>query len=158
MKLIRFRLHVPTIDPVSLAYLYMLQLPPPLCLLRLLTPHRHQSSHNKILPLKPLLPATQRLHLLCSQPIQRIQFCLQILRQHILIEATTRQSSTRVSARKVGVRAAGTVEVLARRDVEDSAADGKVDGWLCGAVVREQGWWCEGAKEDGWWGWCECGN
>lgn len=42
------------------------------------------------------------------------------------------------------------VEVLARSHVEDSSADGQVDGFIAFAVVLEEGCWCEGAEDDGW--------
>jgi hypothetical protein len=112
--------------------------------------HSNQLPNHKVLLTKPLLPPLQRLHLVRPQPLQLIKRSLQILRQHLLIKTPTRQSSTRVSPREILIRASWAVEIPTRCDVEDSSADGEVDGHVVCAVVREQGGRGEGSEYDGW--------
>ena len=114
-----------------------------------LPPNSNQPSNNQILPLKPLHPLPQRLHLPLPQPAQIIQRPAQILRQHLLVETPARQPATGVPPSEILVRASGTIEVAAGRDVVDFAAHGQVDGGVVRAVVGEEGRGREGAEDDG---------
>lgn len=120
-------------------------------LVRLQTAYRHQLAHDEILFLKPLLPPAQSLHLLPIQILQGVQGAIEVLGQHVLVEAATCQPATRIAPRKVGVGPARPVEIAARGDVKDAAAHGQVDGHAVEAVVGEERGGREGA-EDCWWG------
>lgn len=111
--------------------------------------HRHKLANDVILLREPLLPPLQRVHLLGAQISQRVQRPIQILRQHVLVEAAARQATTGIPARKVLVGPAGAVKVAAARDVEDDAADGHVDGAVVGAVEGQEGVRVVGLEDDG---------
>ena len=102
-------------------------------------PHPLCTTHCTHLLIKPFDPPIQILQLLRPQILAGIQRPIQILRQHLLIEALTRQSSRCISSREVFVGPAGTVEVAAGRDVVDFATDGEVDRGVVLAVVFEEG-------------------
>nr|POE89829.1 3-oxoacyl-[acyl-carrier-protein] reductase fabg [Quercus suber] len=106
--------------------------------LRLVVPDRHQLADHQVLLSEPLLPAPQRFHLLPAQILQLIERALQVLGQHVLVEAPAGQPATRVSAGEVGIWTARAVEVAAGGDVEDLAAHGQIDGHAVGAVVGEE--------------------
>ena len=120
-----------------------------LCVLGLRVAHGHQLAHDKILFLKPLLPAAQGIHLLGIQALEGIQRAVEVLGQHFLVEAAAGQAARGIPAGKVCVGASGSVKVAAGGDVEDAAAHGEIDGHVVQAIVGEQRGRGEGA-EDGW--------
>lgn len=115
--------------------------------------HRHQLADNLVLLVEPVLPALESLHLIRAEPLQRVQGPVQVLGQHVLVEAAAGKTAAGVTASKVGVRAAGAVEVAATRDIEDATADGKVDRLPVLSVEGEEGVRCVGLEDDcGRWG------
>jgi hypothetical protein len=118
-------------------------------LLGLRVAHGYQLADDKILFIEPLFPASQCIHLLGIQVLQRVERPIQIFGQHVLVEAAARQTSRGISASKVCVGAAGAVEVAAGGDIKDTAADGYVDWHVVEAIVGEERGRSEGA-EDGW--------
>lgn len=111
--------------------------------------HRDQSSNDIILLIEPLLPTLQRLHLIPSQILQLIQRPIQVLCQHILIEATARQSPAGIPSREVRVRTTRAVEVASARDIKYLAAHGEVHGSSVLAVVGEERVRGVGSEDDG---------
>lgn len=109
----------------------------------------HQLAHNKILAQELLLPVRQALHLVRAQPLEIVQRPLQVLCQHVLVEAVARQTPRRIAPCEIGIRPVGPVEVGARRDVKDAPAHGKVDWHAFCAVVGQQRGRDECAEEDG---------
>lgn len=118
--------------------------------------HGHKFADHQVLLIEPLFPPTQRIHLLRIQIFKLIQRPLQVLRQHILIEATACQASTRVASRKVVVWTSWTIEVTTRAYVKDFSSNGEVDWGAVLAIVWQESWRCEGAEDDWWWGFGEC--
>lgn len=98
-----------------------------------------QPAHDVVLLLEPLLPAPQALHLGVAQPLEPVQVALQVLGEHVLVEAAAREPPRGVAPGKVAVGPAGAVEVPAAGDVEDAAADGEVDGAALLAGEGEEG-------------------
>ena len=78
---------------------------------------------------------------------------MKILCQHVLVETSASQSTTCITASEVCIRTARAVKLSAGRDVVYAGLDGKVDGFALGAVVGQQGDWCESPVDDGfgWW-------
>lgn len=136
--------------PVNLAHPHVRQKKISLLLLKLLEIlHRHKLANNIILLRKPLLPAPQRIHLLSPQIRQRVQRPIQILSQHVLIEAPARKPAARIPTRKVCVRPARPVKVTTTGNVKDGAADGEEDGGAVFAVEGQQGVRVVGLEDDG---------
>lgn len=95
-------------------------------------------NHKTHLLVKSLNPSFQILHLLRRQIFTIIQRAIEVLGQHLLVEALTRQAPRGVPPRKILIRASRAVEVAPWGDVVDFAADGQVDGGVVLAVVLEQ--------------------
>lgn len=116
---------------------------------RLLIPHRHQLAHDEILVAELVLPPLERLELVGRQIRQLVERAVEVLGQHLLVEAAARESARRVPAGKVGVGPAGPVEAPAARDVKDAAPHGEVHGLVVLAVERQEGAWCEDLEDGG---------
>lgn len=114
----------------------------------LLISSSNKPPHNKVLLTEALLPPLERLQLIPGKVRQSIKWAIQILGQHILVEAALRQTSRGIATRKVGVWPTGSVEVTAAGYVEDTPSHGKVDGGVVLAVEREQGSWGECLEDD----------
>lgn len=112
---------------------------------------RHKRADDQVLAREPLLPALQGLELVPAQALQRVKRAVQVLGQHVLVEAPAGQAPRGVPAGEVLVGAAGAVEVPPGRDVEDAAPHGQVDRHAVLAVVGEQCAGREGAEDGGWW-------
>lgn len=115
----------------------------------LLLPDRHQPPNDQILALELLLPAIHGLHLLGAQVAQGVERPVEVLGQHVLVEAPAGQAAARIAAGKVLVGPAGAVELAAVADVEDAAAHGEVDGSAVLAVVGQERARGEVAEDDG---------
>lgn len=100
--------------------------------------NRHKLANNVVLPGEGLLPALQGVHLAGSKTVERVQRAVQVLRQHVRVEAVAGQTAAGIATCKVGVRTAGAVEVAPVADVEDAAADGEEDGVAVFAVEGQQ--------------------
>lgn len=98
---------------------------------------------------KPLIPPIQILNLLRPQILTIIQRALQILRQHLLIKALTRQSPRRIPPREILIRAPRSIEVASGAHVEDLTADGEEDRRAVLAIEGEEGAWRVGLEDDG---------
>jgi len=108
----------------------------------------HEFSNNKVLRQEPLLPALQALHLLVPKTFEGIQRAVEVLGEHFLVEAMAGKATAGIATGEVLVGAAGSVEVLAARDVEDPAPDTHVHGHAVRAVVGEQRARGECAEDD----------
>lgn len=109
----------------------------------------HQLANNQVLAEESLLPALQALHLLVPEPLERVKRAVEVLGQHVLVEAVAREATARIATSKVLVWTARPVEVAAAGDVEDAAPHGHVDGHVVRAVVGQQRARGEGAEDDG---------
>ena len=116
-----------------------------------LIPSSDEPPNNQVLALKPLLPIPHRIVLISPQIRQRIQRSIQILRQHLLVEAVKCQAARRIPSSEVGIRPTRSIEVAPRGDVEDTATDCEVDWSAVLAVIRKEGSRRKGAKDGRWW-------
>jgi len=82
---------------------------------------------------------------------------VQILRQHLLVKASERQPTARIPARKVLVGPSWSVEVAARRNIEDTPAHCEVHGHVVRAVVGEKRRRREGLEDGRGGGRWQCG-
>lgn len=98
-----------------------------------------QLADDQVLALEALLPAPQALHLLGAEALKRVQGSVEVLGQHLAVEAVAGEAAAGVAAGKVLVGAAGAVEVAARGDIEDTTAHGEVDGVAVEPIVGQQG-------------------
>jgi hypothetical protein len=126
-------------------------------LLCFFAPHGHEFTHDQIFLFKALLPALHGLHLLVTQVLERVQRSIEILGQHVLIEAATGQSSARIAACKVCIGAARAIEVAAARYVKDTTPDCQIYGHAIETIVWEELRRSKGAKHGRRWGAWECG-
>lgn len=102
---------------------------------------------NVVLALEHVMPALQRLHLLRAEVLQLVQRTVEVLRQHVPVEAVAGQTTGSIAAGKVGVRASGAVEVPAAGDVKDLASDGHENRHVVLAVEGKQGPWVIGLED-----------
>ena len=100
---------------------------------------------------EPLDPTLQVLQLLGAEILTIIKWTIEILGQHLLIEALTRETSRSITAGEVLVRSAGSVEVASAGHVVDFSLHGQVHGLTVFAVIGQQGPWCEGSEDYGCW-------
>src|SRR4051794_28523364 len=98
----------------------------PLSLHLLLIPSSNKSPHNKVLLTEAVLPTLECLQLIAGKVCQSIKRAIQILGQHLLVEAPLRKAPRGIAARKVGIWPTWAVEVTAAGDVEHAAAHGEV--------------------------------
>ena len=115
-------------------------------------PYCDELANDQVLFIESLFPTLHGVHLLLVEILERVKGAVEVFGQHVLIEAATGQSTASIAASKVGVGAAGAVEVAARGYIEDAAADGEVDGHAVQAIVGEEVRRGEGAEDGGWWG------
>lgn len=87
--------------------------------------------------IKPLNPTLQILQLFGVQIGTIVERPVEVLGQHLLIEALAREPPGGISTREVLVGSAGTVEVAAAGHVVDFAAHRQVDWLVLGAVVGQ---------------------
>lgn len=87
--------------------------------------------------IEPLDPAIQILKLLRRQVIARVQWSIQVFRQHLLVKALAGQASRSISTGKVFIRPAWTVEISSAAHVVDLAPDGQIYGSIVFAIVFE---------------------
>lgn len=106
-------------------------------------------AHNEILLAESVLPPLKSLQLVPGKICQGVKRTIQVLGQHILIEAALGQTPRSIATREVGVRPAGTVEVATTADIEDPPAHGEVHGGVVLAAVREESPGGEGLEDDG---------
>lgn len=99
--------------------------------------------------IKPFHPPPQILPLLPRQILTRIQRPIQILGQHLLIKALTRQSPRGIPPREVLIHPARTVEISSGGHVVDFSLHSEIHGPVVGAVVGQQGSGREGAENGG---------
>ena len=76
---------------------------------------------------------------------------MQILGQHVFIEAPASQSATRIPPCEILIRTPGTVEVASGGNVEYLTAYGEVDGLAVLAIEGHQFGGREGFEDGGWW-------
>jgi len=98
----------------------------------------HQFPNDKILFVKSLNPTVQVLELFRRQVLAVVQRPVEVLGQHVLVEALAGQAPRRISAGKVLVRSPGAVEVAPAADVVDLASDGEVHGRVVLAAVFQE--------------------
>lgn len=119
-----------------------IELPEPmrlvLCSFCLLASHGHELSDNQVLLQEALLPALQGLELLLVQVLECVKRSIEILGEHVLVEAAKGQPSACIASSKVGIGTSRTIEVSARCDVKNSATNGKIDGHSIKAIVWKE--------------------
>jgi hypothetical protein len=98
--------------------------------------HGHQLAHNIVLFGEALLPALKGLHLVLAEALELVQGPVEVLGQHLLVEAAAGEATGGIATGKVGVGPAGPVKVAAARNVEDLAANGEED---LGTVLTVEG-------------------
>lgn len=67
-----------------------------------------------------------------------IQRPIKVLRQHVFIKGLTSQPSRRISARKILIRPAGSVEISSGRHVVNFSFHGEVHGFAVLAIVLQE--------------------
>jgi hypothetical protein len=102
-----------------------------------MSPHLPTSITTHLL-IEPLHPPLQILPLLPRQILTRVQRPVQILRQHLLVKALTRQPPRRIPPRKVLIHAAWPVEVPTGRNIVDFPLHRQVHRPVVLAIVRQQ--------------------
>lgn len=112
---------------------------------------RNQLAHHQILFEKPALPISQGGHFFFVQVLKIIQGPMQILGQHVIIEAPASQSATRIPPCEILIRSPGPVEVAPGGNVKDLTAYGEVDGLAVLAIKGYQFGGREGFEDGGWW-------
>lgn len=88
-----------------------------------------------------ILPILHCLHLILSQSAEIVQRSVKILCQHVLVKATTCQTSTGISSSEILVGSTRTVEILAGCNIEDLASYRQIYGHVLLAIVWLQHWW-----------------
>ena len=108
---------------------------------------RDKLANNVVLPLEHLVPALQRLRLLWAEVLELVQRTVEILGQHLSIEAVASKTAGGVTASEVGIGASRAVKVPATRDIKDLTADGHEHGHVAFAVEGQQGSWGVGLED-----------
>lgn len=129
---------------ISLLWSKVLHSPPPfpfllLDLLLVLISSSNQLADDQVLLEEPLLPARHRLELVPGKIGQGIQRPVQILGEHLLVEAALRQTSRRIAASEVFVRPTRSVEVAPAGNVEHATTDGEVHRLAVLTIVGKKG-------------------
>jgi len=110
---------------------------------------RYQLANDQILLVEPFNPPIQIVNLLGTKIVTWIQRPVQILGQHLFIEALAREASRRIPARKVLIRTSWAVEVAPGGHVVDFPTHGEVYWCVGRAVVWQKRARCE-CLEDYW--------
>lgn len=108
------------------------------CRFGLLTPDSYKLAHNEIFFKETLFPASQIFQLFSVKALELIQRSVQILCQHLFVEALACKSAAGITPGEVGIRPTGTVEIPPGGHVKDSTTDREVDGHAVKAIVREK--------------------
>ena len=95
-------------------------------------------SHWSYLFIKSFNPPIQVLGLVLAQILTVIQRPVKVLRQHVFVKRLISEAPRGISAGKILVRPAGTVEISSGRNVVDFPSHGEVDGFATLAVVLQQ--------------------
>lgn len=119
------------------------------CSFRFLASNGDEFANDQVFLREALFPSAEGLPLLLVQVLQVVKRAIQVLGQHVLVEAAMSQTATRISASKVRIRTTGTVEVSSGRHVKNTAAHRKIDGHAIQAVVWEEVGRGEGAEDGG---------
>lgn len=112
-------------------------------------PNWNQLADDQIFLREALFPALECLQLLRVQILEIIERTVQVLGQHVLVEAAMCQASACVSSSKVGIGAARTVEVSPRRHIENTSTNGEIHRHAIQAIIWEQVRRGEGAEDGG---------